>query len=169
MKFFTCAFCQGELSDAEQEQVLLSYKKHINTIIYKLPTELIILAKDFPLDKALIRRVTVQRDDDLLALELVCADKGGGHFNLNLIYFGVLWDQLNLDILARRARDPRTVILRDEVGMVSEGLYEHTLLFGPEEEFNIRFSNAGLSRRPCEALVRPTDCDPYLEWGGDET
>lgn len=148
MKYFTRAWATGGLTDADYESVLPSYRRHFDRIEGSLPAGLITLARELSIHDGLIRRVVVDRQADTLALELLCGDLQIGYFDLDLVYGQVDWGVVDIIALARRAEDRDTEILYDEVDCQSKGVYEHRILFEPDDEIEIRFSRFELRKHP---------------------
>ena len=165
MKYFTRAWAHGEPSDAENASIVRSYDRYIERITRLLPRPLATLARGISLHDALIRRVIADFDRHSLRLELLCGDLQVGYFDLEILYHNVEWGFLDQEALARRARDQETEILYDEVERITESVYEHRILFWPEDEIAIRFGDLDLQRRPRNdrAIERPKE--PFVEVG----
>ncbi len=159
MKYFTRAWASGDLSDTEQEQILESYQEHLSRHRSVLSGNIAKLATRISLHDGLVRRVVIDRRTVELKLELLCGDNQVGYFDLDLTYRGVQWDGFDLEVLERRARDRRTEILYDEVDVLSDGVFEHALLFWPEDEVSIRFYELD--------IVKTVRDEPSIAFAGD--
>ncbi len=149
MKFFTRAWANGELSDEDAEAIRGSYQMYLDNLVPKLPETLKSLAIGDPsLHDGLIHKVIIDTGANSLEFILCCGDLQTGYFDVDLVYSGVDWSVLDIQALKRRARDPETEILYDEVGQVAEGVYEHRILFWPEDEISIRFSRLERTTKP---------------------
>ncbi len=144
-------------------------KRRMNSAIEQtarvLPPSLATLAREISLHDALIRRVVAHLEQNSLRFDLLCGDLQVGYFDLEILYRNVDWDCLDQEALARRARDQRTEILYDEVERIADSDYEHRILFWPEDEIAIRFSDLKLQRRPRDdrAIERPEE--PFTQVG----
>lgn len=163
MKHFTREWFQGDLTDAQCASVASAYGDHLASIANRLPVDLYGLAAGRSLFDALPRRAIARLDMNLLALELVCSHPQTGYFGLDLIYYGVGWDWVDLDALARRVRDTNSQILCHEVEAASSGILKHSFLFWPKDHVTIRFSGIEISHVPVDASLQSPDGDPYLE------
>jgi hypothetical protein len=144
MKYFTRQWANGELPDEAYDAAVRAYADHIAQLLPRLPKPLAILARDVSLHDALVRCVVVDRTSDKICLGLLCGDLQAGYFDLDVTYLGVHWEALELETLARRARDPGTELLWDELSETSSGHFRHDILFSPNDEVSLEFSGLEL-------------------------
>ncbi len=148
MKYFTKAWREGELSDAEFEKIRLSYWQHINQLIPQLPAPVMELATRVSVHDRLIRRVKVNIVQRLLGIELSCGDRQVGYFDLDLNYSDVVVSRDVVETLKIVATDTTIRILYDEIDLSGSG-YVHRLAFSPYGEVDIVFGQLSLAMRSC--------------------
>lgn len=158
----------GELPDTKAQAIEESYLRHVQRLLSKLPSAIAELAASTSLHDGLIRRVRVDKHGQSVLIELLCGDQQGGYLDLDLLYHGVDLGTLELETLARLARDRRVEILRDEIDQRKGGGYEHRMLFWPEGELTVPFEELRLSKRPRKERSIPYVGDPYEEIGLQE-
>jgi hypothetical protein len=147
MKYFTLAWHNGELSDAESDSIRQAYRRHIEKLAPQLPSAIAELATQVELHDALIRKVVFDLRRRTLRLELLCGDKQVGYFDLEMHYADVSLGRNALSALQAAAQDAETEVLYDEVDRVEDG-YVHRLLCWPHREIDIQFRQLALHRTP---------------------
>ena len=165
MKYFSRAWAQGELSDAEHSAIARSYERYLDGVLSGLPASVAALARDVPLHDALIRQVVANYDAGSLKLDLLCGDLQGGYVDIGLTYGKVDWSPLDMEALARRAADPETELLFDEIERLSEEVFEHRVLLWPDDEVAIRFAELAIERVPRSDRVMDREEQRFLMLG----
>ncbi len=160
MKYFTRSWLNGGMSEAEHEATVASYSDYLDRVVPELPQSIAALAREPSLHDALIRRVVLDFAAQSLKLELLSGDLQFGYFDVEILYRRVEWSLLDQAALVRRAEDPETEFLYDEVERISGDTYEHRVLFWPDDEIAIRFGELEFQRKPrdgrdLERLQRP--------------
>lgn len=138
MKFFTRAWWAGEISE---QDVPLAYAHHLNTITPRLTDNIHNFIKTVRLHDGLFRQVTINHSQATLELQLRCGDLQNGYYDLLLQYQGTVLKLLDEQRLMLIAQDPKTEILYDEFDLLSDGSFEHSILFWPQHQISIVFEN----------------------------
>ena len=162
MKFFDRAWASSLLTDEEVEAVIEAYQQHTERLLPSLPPDLARLAGELSLHDGLIRQIVIDRPADSLTLKLRCGNQQTGYFDLDILYEGVVWKYLELDVLANRARDRRTELIDVEFHQRDDGLYEHCMRFSPSDDTCIRFKDARISVVPRDDRRIHLGFDPFL-------
>jgi hypothetical protein len=97
-----------------------------------------------------------------LSLELRCGDLAEGYFDLDLTYQNPLFLIGSFKHLAHVANDPESQLLYDEIDKEPDALI-HRLLFWPYAEFDLRFTDLELSRRPVAGRTIPVLVERAVE------
>ena len=134
MKYFTKEWASGKLDDVRHERARSDYWKRLNEISDEMPAPLKKLSNSISLHDALINRVSIDRTQSLLIVNLVAGDVQEGYFNLTLTYHDVQWEQLDLKKLSSAARDRRTELLYDEIDVLKSGRFSHNILMSGDYE-----------------------------------
>lgn len=166
MKYLTGEWHQGDLSEKDCAKVSRAYDERLASIANNLPPKLYELARNRGPLNGVIRRAVAERDLDFLILEMIIDDPVDGPRDVEITYLGIRWDWIDIEALARRARDPGTRILRHEVDMVSRLEFEHSFLFSPQDHVTIRFSDVAVSILPAGEGRQVEEGDPFLEGEG---
>jgi hypothetical protein len=163
MKYFTREWASGDLSDEQCEEVQASYRRHIESLLPRLPASVVELEKQVSLHDGLVRRVVVDLPARQLTMELRCGDLQVGYRDVDLIYSGVEFATLDLTELASVARDRQTELLYDEFDVDEDRNYIHRILFAPAGEISVKFGSLCLNQtnRPDRSV--PYVGDPYQE------
>jgi len=140
MKYFTRDWALGEMSERDSAVRRDAYWRHIDSLVAQLPATVRRLAKHVNLHDGLVRRALVDRRAGSLALELRCGDLQVGYSDTDLVYSGVDFSSVDLALLEKRAGDPETELLYDEVDLDDAGRFVHRISFEPHGEVDIRFS-----------------------------
>lgn len=155
MKFFTPAWHGGDLTDAEDAQVVPGYQAHVRRLLPMLPPGVQRLAAwELGLHDAVIRRMVLDRGADTLRWELFCGDLQRGYFDVALTYSGVRMAALDAALLAELCRG-RFEALYDEVDRTEEGACVHRVLFYPYRELEVVFQDLTLEQTPSDARKFP--------------
>ena len=149
MRFFTRAWCTGELDDRSFEEALGDYWRHVAEISPRLSPTTRLLAQHLNLHDARFKSVIVEPDSRRAELHLRCGDLQVGYFDLTLMYgnASVAEVERGSDSVAIIVSDHRTEILYDEVTIAEDGFIEHNLLCWPQGEICIRYSDLSVSVR----------------------
>ena len=151
MKFFTRAWCAGQLEDARADAVRAAYWHHIDAVCSKLPATVVSLARGINMHDGLFRSVRLVRADRRIEMVLRCGDRPGGYFDLSLSYGAVDFQRSNLTSSSRIVEDPHTEVLYDEVDLVGKNSQQcvHRILCWPEyRELSVVFETLGLRLKP---------------------
>jgi hypothetical protein len=163
LKYFTRQWRHGDCSDHESEATVAAYRAHIDRLLPRLPQSLKTLVQDVSLHDGLIVRGDLDRRRDTFSLELRCGDLHVGYFDLELRYRGVNLGRLDVALLAKQARDPGIEILYDELDVVSEDRYLHSILFSTDDEIQIEFSTFDMTQTVRSDRSIPHVVDRFLE------
>jgi hypothetical protein len=163
MKFFTRAWAVGELSDAESNEIIAAYERHLDDVVPSLPASIRCLARELTLHDGLVRRVIYDRAGRELRMELRCGDLQIGYFDLDLWYLGAILDHADVAALQSAARDTKTEVWYDEVDLSGDGAFLHRVLFYPGRECEIMFRSLGLRLIPRADRSLPAFLDRYIE------
>lgn len=156
MRYFTRGHANGEHSDAEYDEVVASYRRHLEEISAALPLPLRSLATDISLHDAVIERITWQPATGALAIALVAFRVGvpNAYDSVVLEYGGAMLGEARVDSLRAVARDREAQILDFEVDIDDEdGRFIHRLLFWPREEVAIDFRTFDCQVTPREGFA----------------
>ena len=149
MRYFTRGWANGELADAESEQVALDYRARLNEIAPRLPKELLELAQRINLHDAIIDHVWWEPSRRRLTLKLICIKSDPDtHEAVELVYDDAMLGPRRIESLRRAALSRDTELLFDEVDIDEEGTFTHRILFWPSEEVTIDFGSLALATRP---------------------
>lgn len=164
MKYFNQNWMHGDITDEEVDAITASYFQHIDSIGAKLPMPIFALAKGISLHDGLIRRVTVNKPQQHVQLDLRCGDSPRGYFDIELSYLGVDFATLDLVLLAELARDSQTWLLYDEICLVGDGVFNHRANFFPTYKvFSIDFTWLDLSMKGQPDRFFTRESNPYQE------
>jgi hypothetical protein len=147
MRFFTRAWCTGELSDDECEQVVSAYWRHVAEIAPRLPADARLLAEQLSLHDGLFRRLIVNQTAQTCRMELRCGDLQVGYFDLDIEYRDASFMALDVDNAATIVDGEHSEILYDEVDIIGNGRFVHRLLCWPQGELWIAFADLAVVRR----------------------
>ena len=148
MKFFTRAWCTGEMSDEEHEQVVQNYWSYFDSISKNFPYNILNFAKKISVHDGLIRKIVIDRGLASVHLFLRCGDNQTGYFDLDIIYSGVRFPLSNIDAFESLSKNRHTNILYDEIDIEPSQLYVHRIIFYPEHEILLVFSNLSYLATP---------------------
>lgn len=144
MKFFTRAWCNGELSNETAAAVPDDYFRYIASL--RLPAMIAALAELNPHD-AYILKVENQQEDSELTLRLRCGDLQKGYSDVILRFSRVCVDSATMETLRHALRPANVEVLYDEVDRSGE-FFEYRLLLHPGGEARIRFQQVSITRNP---------------------
>src|SRR5689334_6978234 len=166
MRYFTADWHRGALALADHEEAIAAYEQHLGEIRPRLPAAVRVLANELHLADARVRRVVLDRPGRELRVELRCGSEGGGWFDLDLTYLGVVVDAADVAILAAAARDPKTLLAADEVDLAGSHTFLHRILFWPYRDCEVMFRALALRMLPRADATVPYFGERFLEAGG---
>jgi hypothetical protein len=143
MKYFTRHWFEGDISDEESDAVWAAYRTRRDAILPLMPPTVKELATSINIHDGIVERIILNHDSESLQCDLICGDLQRGYFRLELMYGGVKVDPLEL---AAIARESAIEALYDEIDVLSNGLYEHRILFTHSREISIEFRTLQLTR-----------------------
>jgi hypothetical protein len=139
MRYFNGRWRDGELSDAEFDDVVTAYQEHLEAIAPKLPARLRELVKVVSLHDARVRRATLTAKSFVLLLR--AGDLQRGYCDVTLRYSDIASLVAQPSPSGVFEREDAEII-QDEIDIVgTTGQLEHRFLFAPEGEFVVRFRN----------------------------
>lgn len=144
MKFFTRAWCNGEMRDEAANAVPDDYFRYIASL--RLPATITALAEINPHD-AYILNVENQPENSELTLRLRSGDLQRGYSDVVLRFSEASVDPATVAILRRALRPARVEVLYDEVDRF-EDCFEYRLLLFPDGEATIQFHNVSITSKP---------------------
>jgi len=106
------------------------------------------LAREVSLHDGLLESVRWSSKKKLLKLDLVCGQLERGYSLVELTYGGALLGEQRSNALKRAALSRETERLYDEVDISEDGLLCHRILFWPNEEVTLDFSELEMSSSP---------------------
>jgi hypothetical protein len=148
MRYFTRSWANHELSDAEDDQARQAYERRIAEIAPRLPPAMLRLLREVSLHDAIIERVVWRPAKQELKLDLVGVSDLTGYFLVQLTYGGAQLGKQHIAALKRAALSRETELLYDEVDIIDDGRLCHRILFWPNEEVTLDFSQLELSISP---------------------
>jgi hypothetical protein len=148
MRYFTRGWAAGDLSDEEDQAVRDAYDARLAKIAERLPPAMLRLAREVSLHDGLIESIFWSPKKKLLKLDLVCGDLQRGYSLVELSYGEALLGGQRLAALKRAALSRETELLYDEVDIGEDGLLCHRILFWPNEEVTLDFSQFEMSISP---------------------
>lgn len=140
MRFFTRAWLNGDLTDAEFDASLEEYQQHISLIVNKLPETLARFAVTVPLHDGWVLRVVTGDVLNAVRLVLRAGDLQRGYCDVELSYSGVSLFSTTPDVDEIAGND-EFMIVADEVDICqSAGIFEHRFMLSPHGAMVVRFS-----------------------------
>jgi len=88
MRFFTRAWCNGELTEEESDAVFGAYRRHLAAIASLVPSGVLELSQQSSLHDALFKTVQFDQINRQLFLRLRCGELQYGYYDLSLHYTG---------------------------------------------------------------------------------
>ena len=107
--------------------------------------------------------MVVDNEAHVLSLALRCGDLQLGYFDVDIRYSGVILTPQQLKVLSCRAYDRSTEILIDEIDTQADGRFVHRLLFWPDNELGIIFSDLTIEQQCQPSRKVAYDEKPYIE------
>ena len=156
MKYFTSAWARGELED-EAGTAFADYKKHLASLLPKLPPDVLTLATNSNLHDGMLLQNVLDTEQATLLLTLRCGDLQVGYFDLELHYLHVLSPPAT-EGLAKLVANPsrgdlhHSESLYDEVDIEGD-VFVHRILFYTRRtyhEVTVRFRQLRLLTTPRE-------------------
>lgn len=169
MRFFTRAWCTGELDDEAFDQAVPAYWRHIDAIADRLPPEVLHLAREVSLHDSMFISADLDRRAGSIELKLRCGDRQIGYFNELITYSGATLVSSGPADPAAIINNPETEVLYDEIDLGNRGQFVHRLLCWPQGELTLWFTSLTLSRHAVSsrafAATNPilTDTDAETE------
>ncbi len=87
MKYFTRDWCEGRLSENEENRIIEKYNKYIVSIKTGLPFVLKILTDRINLHDAFIKKVIINKNKKMFTMYLIGGDNQIGYFFFNAKIF----------------------------------------------------------------------------------
>jgi hypothetical protein len=140
MKYFTRKLAEGKVTEKSAESLKQKYLDTIYEIREQLPSSLRELAFE-NLRGARVLKLKIDKTNKIMQVKLE-TEEG----NLDLTYDTLQLEDTNVDILEACAKDPKTQILFDEIGIGESG-YTHSFLFAPEDEACITFRSLRVRKK----------------------
>lgn len=146
MRWFTAAFHDGRMPDAEQDSVIRDYREHLGDLRRVAP-ELRDLA-DLNLHDGQVQRWDLTETE--FRWSLLIGDLQSGYQLATVTYRApsLLGVEPWALTAARLDTSPDVELLSDEVDMRAEGLFEHRFRFWPDLEFGVAFSQVEVALGP---------------------
>jgi hypothetical protein len=152
MKFFTRAWCTGQLAEATADARLKVYWKHVDTLAARLPATVYALGRGVNIHDGRFRAVQVVRPKRRIEMVLRCGDNQVGYFDLTLGYDSVDFVRTDTRALSRIVEDPECEILYDEIDVTGRGDAQrcvHRVICWPGyREFVVVFRALGMRLAP---------------------
>jgi len=139
MKYFTKDWCYSNLNDHEIEKRLKDYRTYISSIYKKLPFVLKVLVQNINVHDGRLKSVCFVQDKKLLSLNGIFGDLESGYFFLEIKYLKV--SNPDVDLLTSVFSNQETVILSDELELLTEGLFSHRMFFSTKQDVDIQFND----------------------------
>ncbi len=165
MRFFTYAWHTGALTDTEFDACIPAYHAHLHQIAAQLTPSLRTFIQAINLHDGLIHQVCVDYAQHSLVVTIRCGDLQQGYHDLIVSYRDVALEQLDRPILALAASNPSMEILSDEVDVMRDGRFCHSLLFAPSPEITVIFGDLSYHVEQRADRLLPDITTPYLEIG----
>lgn len=148
MHYFTRAWADGELDDAEVARARDAYRQRVKELRPQMPPAVESLATAINLHDGLFERVVCHRQRRRVDLWLVCGNIAHAYSLLRLHYSGVAFSEDMIEQLSISVRNDRTEILYDEVDRDAADRWQHRILLWPDGEIGISFASLSLTRSP---------------------
>lgn len=147
MRFFTPQWRNGELRDDEYENAYVDYAQRLDLIRPDLPPDLGKFIDFVSLHDAKIRAAAL---DSVSTFRLMvrAGDLQSGYKDVDITYGDV--DILDGNPPVAVLLNSDVEIIEDEFDKLSEGIFEHRLLFAPHGELRISFRQFEFSTRAAE-------------------
>src|SRR5262249_5892200 len=148
MKFFTRAWCDGEMSDEEADRVPELYAAHLRAIRSRLPFRVRRFVDDVNLHDGLIREVVLSDADHTLRITIRAGDQQVGYYDAELVYHDVETEPATVAVLDRARGSDSYELLYDEFDASEADRLVHRFIFQPEGEAAIAFRDLSWQRTP---------------------
>lgn len=145
MKFFTPAWVQGKLTEAETEQVVPAYWKHVDT--QRFPPAVLELARINPHDGRILD-VAYDPRAATLRLRLRCGDLQSGYRDTVMLFSGLHIEESSLTALMQSRRPATVEILYDEVDRCGTDAFAYRILLDSGIEAGFNFTDVKVEERP---------------------
>jgi Protein of unknown function (DUF4085) len=143
MRYFTRKLVEGELTDEETSRAFEEYAQYVSSSLPSLPVEVKELVAENNLHDALILVVERIELEATLSISYL-AGENRRYKVVAIKYFGVSMTERDFSALVEAARDRRTEVLYDELRLLEDGRFEHSLLLSPAGEFSLAFDRVEL-------------------------
>jgi hypothetical protein len=137
MRYFTRAWCIGDLSEEESDAIIAAYRGHITAIAPLIPSGILELSQRWALHDARFKAVQFDHPTGSLYLRLRCGDLQYGYYDLLLHYTGATLIDHTLTGLPNLVRATGTEVLYDEIDVSGDGRFEHRMILWPKGEFAV--------------------------------
>ena len=152
MKFFSAAWCKGQLANATAAARLEAYWKHVDTLAARLPATVYALGKGVNIHDGRFRAVQLIRLHRRIEMTLRCGDNQVGYFDLTLGYGFVDLRRTDTTVMKRIVDDPACEVLYDEIDVTGRGDDQycvHRVICWPGyREFDIVFRTLRMRLEP---------------------
>jgi hypothetical protein len=138
MKYFTKKWCSYKLSEEELAQAEKLYEQYINKIFDKLLPSIKVLTKSLSLHDGIIRNVIFNEKNKFLVLSGIFGDLEFGYYSLEIKYIHSFIDK---ELLTQVFFNKEVEIIRDEIEMLSDNQFSHSIIFSSKDDIKISFSN----------------------------
>lgn len=143
MKWFSHAWREGRMSDAQADEVLADYQEHVEALRPLLPPDVAVLL-GVHIHDGQVQSYAVE--DGRFVWQVLIGDLQRGYEFVTVTYDDaeVVGGVADLDAL--NLLTPRTELLYDELELLTDGRAMHRVLVWPEGEVWVRFRSVRVER-----------------------
>ena len=155
MRFFTRAWCNGELTEEESDAVFGVYRRHLAAIASLVPSGVLELSQQSSLHDALFKTVQFDQINRQLFLRLRCGELQYGYYDLSLHYTGATVIDRTPYGLSGLVAVAGVEVLYHEIDVTEAGRFEQRMILWPSGEFAANCEHFAFSFVPVASRDAP--------------
>ena len=156
MRFFTRAWCDGDVAEEEADRVPQLYAAHLRSIRSRLPFRVRRFIDDINLHDGRIREVQLSDADHTLLIRIRAGDQQVGYYDADLVYHDFEMESATSAVLDKARANDSYELLYDEFDTAEANRLVHRFILRPEGEALIAFRDLSWQRTPRKDRSSPS-------------